>query len=221
MQPALMVSSPKYTCHSPSKIIVFFSPSTFKVQTSYSLNQVWLSPELKVKLNVSHSHSVYFLIPSSVNLPLSCIHKTFLNTLAAFCVSAGWRLTQALLDWGREKGGYREGNEVQAVHLFSVEAVAESTAVGVCCWAVGEDQEVFVATVHEQGPLTASFDVVGPCRRLALCAGVTVIAGWVTVNASTYKRGEDRHSWGLIMARPGQGCHSHTLWSCGIFCTPL
>lgn len=56
----------------------------------------------------------------------------------------------------------REGNEVQAVHLFSVEALAGSTAVGVCCWAVGVDQEVFVATVHEQGPLTASFDVVGP-----------------------------------------------------------
>lgn len=59
-------------------------------------------------------------------------------------------------------GGVSKGNEVWAVHLFSVEAVAESTAVGVCCWAVGEDQEVFVATVHEQGPLTASFDVVGP-----------------------------------------------------------
>lgn len=71
----------------------------------------------------------------------------------------GSRLTQALLDGG---DGDAEGNEVQAVHLFSVEALAGSTAVGVCCWAVGEDQEVFVATVHEQGPLTASFDVVGP-----------------------------------------------------------
>lgn len=33
----------------------------------------------------------------------------------------------------RKKGGFREGNEVQGVHLFSVEAVAESSAVGVCC----------------------------------------------------------------------------------------
>lgn len=80
---------------------------------------------------------------------------------------------------------------------------------GVCCHG------------SRAGPLDSLVWCGWPCRRLALYAGVTVIAGWVTVNASTYKRGEDRHSWGLIMARPGQGCHSHTLWSCGFFCTPL
>lgn len=80
---------------------------------------------------------------------------------------------------------------------------------GVCCHG------------SRAGPLDSLVWCGWPCRRLALYAGVTVIAGWVTVNASTYKRGEDRHSWGLIMAWPGQGCHSHTLWSCGFFCTPL
>lgn len=80
---------------------------------------------------------------------------------------------------------------------------------GVCCHG------------SRAGPLDSLVWCGWPCRRLALYVGVTVIAGWVTVNASTYKRGEDRHSWGLIMAGPGQGCHSHTLWSCGFFCTPL
>lgn len=77
----------------------------------------------------------------------------------ALCVSEGSRLTQALLDGG--DGGAERGTRSRQ-YIFSLEALAGSTAVGVCGWAVGEDQEVFVATVHEQGPLTASFDVVGP-----------------------------------------------------------
>lgn len=102
------------------KIIIFFSQLTFEVQTLYSLNQVWLYSKLKVKLNVSHSHSVCFVTPSSVNLPLSCIHKAFLNTLAAFCVSAGWRLTQALLDREREReGGATEREMRSRQYIFS------------------------------------------------------------------------------------------------------
>lgn len=62
--------------------------------------------------------------------------------------------------------------------------------VSVCvCKIVGGNPRVFGVTVHE----LASFSFLmssGPCRRLPLSAGVTVIARGETVN----KRREDRHS---------------------------
>lgn len=191
-----------------------------KLKSSVTLVQI----ENKTVLCCSHPE--HFLTSSSTSLPFTCTHKTHFSK--PLCVSRREVSTSPTWQRGgatREGGGSwegcgGEGNEVRTEHLFSAEAVAGSTAVGVCSWAVGEDQEVFVATVHKQGPLTASFDVVGPCRRLALCADVTVIAWWVTVNAPTNKR-KDRLSWGLIIPRPRSGRRSHVLWSWGFFCTPL
>lgn len=100
---------PKFSLQTIEKYFLLF-PFNFW-SSNISLNQVWLNTKLKVKSEFISFTSCMLSDPSSVSLPLSCIHKAFLNTLAALCVSAGWRLTQALLDGEREGvgGGVQRG----------------------------------------------------------------------------------------------------------------
>lgn len=110
VNPALGFSSPQHLSLSIENDCVLL----FEVQTSYRLIQVWLTrPKLKVKLYVSIHVMYTFWPPAMSTSSLSCIHKAFLNTLAALCESEGSVLTQALLggEWVR---GMRSG-----LYIFS------------------------------------------------------------------------------------------------------
>ena len=126
-------------------------------------------PQIRVKvksLNLRYEPWLSVTMRESSRLPSPPLNQPRCQELTLKCHPKGQRVRGAAV------------SDEPATRLGSRVAWRSEPPGGVLCGNVGEDQKVFVATVHKPGaPSTGLFDVAGLCRRQPLRRGVTVIAG--------------------------------------------